>query len=1562
MKQRPGTIGAGWTITQNYVYRDVNGTPNNKNDDGFKLLLNGGSYDLVYDLVDNFFHTKTETFMRVQNFSGGQNTYGLFWVATTKDGTQFRFGYNSDSELASNSGKSYALRWNLDQVNDTHNNKIFYSYLEDPYQGDKGTVYLSNITYNSDQKREIEFVYENSVRPDIRFVFDQGNMLNETRRLSEIKISANDNLVRKYVLEYSNLNPEQSLSSLSKIKFVGSDNSSQLHQVSFEYYSASNGFANRTDIWIPPTTFTDLTLDFGVRFVDFNNDGFVDILHARESTGEKYAYLNNKSGGWTNVTSSWVLPEYFTQTDNVDKGVRFVDFNNDGFVDILQGNSYFGGLKRAWQNNKTGGWTEVSSTWAPPIYFVQSGTDNGVQLVDLNGDGRIDLLQSNNDIKTAYINNGTGWTDVSSTWIAPTIFTNSGSDTGARIEDVNGDGLPDIINASSGIESPILRAWLNNGTGWIDYSSVWAPPAYFVGTSSDDRGFRMADLNGDGLIDITQDATNSTSSEKDTWLNNGNGWTLNSFWQSPEPFTYNGKNIGRRLADINGDGFGDILVAYTDGYGPHLYTWVKNSTTPFMLKKITNEFGGMTSVSYQESTIMNNNGTDNLSGLGFNTWVVRNVSQNNSMNSQFNSVGSYFYNYSGGKYDTNDLEFRGFSQVNETRPDNSTAIHYFHQDSARKGKEFKTEIYDSGGRIFAKSENVFNYTNQSAGYFKVVLSAQTSYLYDGSTSNPKTTNISYSYDSYGNPTQKIMFGDVNVSGDEKFEFYSYVYNASAWIFDRLSKYQLFASDNSTKVKETKYYYDYRPHGVGPTVGDVTEIDNWLDTGGIQKIKYSYDWHGNVIKETDPRGFVNTYDYGTRDTTFTYPDWNDNALSHRNDFAYDLGTGNVLWQFSNNINRSFAYDVFGRILKEIEPYDSEELPTKNYSYNFNGISPEQIKVSQRTSANKTYDVYYFYDGFANFIQLKRPTEGSQQIVKNIFYDSLGRVSSEQNPYFDSFSASLSTPSTISSRTNYTYDALSRVIRVTNPDSTNITIDFNQRNITAYDENGHRKAYVLDGYDRIISVLEYNNDPVLKYDFETDIYNTSYEYDTSDNLVKITDALENIFSFGYDSLGRRISLRDPDLGNWTYEYDLAGNLIRQTQNGGGNLITGDGYYREYDELNQLVRIRNGSSANSPIIENYTYDPFGQRIKIARNDSANTTIYTPFRDFMRIVNSSGTYDFTYVYQDRVLVARINPDGSKWFYHPDHLGSTSLITDQNGNIVENTFYSPFGELLGGGKSENKLYTGQFADITDQYYYGARYYKPGTGQFAQPDTLIQKVYNPQNLNRYSYVFNNPYKYNDPNGREPTKPQIDSTDTIVDAIKTIENQNPNLSPSGVLDKIVTGQNILSNRGNFPESARYAYTTQVGFVDNLHFFANAKYSKIYGSTLLSLLDTPVEIAQYSGLLGKQQQSGFSYEDVRSNRLGRDFASQLSNNVPLSQQYSSFINKLGGSKNPPVDIEKQYSGLWSKIPDKENIGQHLPSNKICIQCNGPALPYSQELPKPTGFDYLIQTISNFFGESK
>ena len=192
-----------------------------------------------------------------------------------------------------------------------------------------------------------------------------------------------------------------------------------------------------------------------------------------------------------------------------------------------------------------------------------------------------------------------------------------------------------------------------------------------------------------------------------------------------------------------------------------------------------------------------------------------------------------------------------------------------------------------------------------------------------------------------------------------------------------------------------------------------------------------------------------WDYGIKDSTYTYPDRIINPLGHATDYEYDVGTGNVLSYTKNGIKTSYVYDTFGRVTKDIDPYDTTDFPTKSYTYNFDGIAPEIIKISQRTTSNNSIDNYFFYDGFANLVQLKSPADYGQQVVKNLFYDGLSRVSSEQNPYFDAFSTTLSNLSNQTNRTKYNYDSLGRVNSVINPDGTTKNTTFSKIEAFKYD---------------------------------------------------------------------------------------------------------------------------------------------------------------------------------------------------------------------------------------------------------------------------------------------------------------------------------------------------------------------------------------------------------------------------------------------------------------------------------------------------------------------------------
>ena len=115
--------------------------------------------------------------------------------------------------------------------------------------------------------------------------------------------------------------------------------------------------------------------------------------------------------------------------------------------------------------------------------------------------------------------------------------------------------------------------------------------------------------------------------------------------------------------------------------------------------------------------------------------------------------------------------------------------------------------------------------------------------------------------------------------------------------------------------------------------------------------------------------------------------------------------------------------------------------------------------------------------------------------------------------------------------------------------------------------------------------------------------------------------------------------------------------------------------------------------------------------------------------------------------------------YLHSDHLGSTSLVTNATGGEVGRQRYFPYGgqRPATGSLPTDYRFTGQRHEGTIALYdYGARYYDPLLGRFMAADTVVPEPGNPQALNRFSYVLNNPFKYTDPTGHWVNNDWIES--------------------------------------------------------------------------------------------------------------------------------------------------------------------------------------------------------------
>jgi len=112
--------------------------------------------------------------------------------------------------------------------------------------------------------------------------------------------------------------------------------------------------------------------------------------------------------------------------------------------------------------------------------------------------------------------------------------------------------------------------------------------------------------------------------------------------------------------------------------------------------------------------------------------------------------------------------------------------------------------------------------------------------------------------------------------------------------------------------------------------------------------------------------------------------------------------------------------------------------------------------------------------------------------------------------------------------------------------------------------------------------------------------------------------------------------------------------------------------------------------------------------------------------------------------------------YIHQDSLSSTSVMSTSTGTLDSSITFFPFGGTRTGSVSSDKKFTGQRLDVTGLYYYNARYYDPLIGRFISADTIVQSPANPQTLNRYSYVMNNPLKYIDPSGHDENEDNLNT--------------------------------------------------------------------------------------------------------------------------------------------------------------------------------------------------------------
>jgi hypothetical protein len=263
---------------------------------------------------------------------------------------------------------------------------------------------------------------------------------------------------------------------------------------------------------------------------DVNGDGRLDIvLTDLCGTPGAYIYPGNGSGGFG-------APTFL---GGKTRALALGDLNGDGLLDIATADNGSGVL---FLSNGDGGFNQS----------VVDGLYESIQIVDVNGDGRRDLVSAalSGSTVSVLLNNGEGFT------AAPAITVDNFPQA-LVVGDLTGDGRPDLVVESVDEVGGTITVSFGNGDGTFDTM----PPFVLEGLFSVPESatpMALTDINGDGKLDLAIAAQNSAGFY--LYMGNGNGTFTDT---TPEDVSITAESL--TFADVDNDGTLDLVGIGTDG-------------------------------------------------------------------------------------------------------------------------------------------------------------------------------------------------------------------------------------------------------------------------------------------------------------------------------------------------------------------------------------------------------------------------------------------------------------------------------------------------------------------------------------------------------------------------------------------------------------------------------------------------------------------------------------------------------------------------------------------------------------------------------------------------------------------------------------------------------------------------------------------------------------------------------------------------------------------------------------------------------------------------------------
>ncbi len=594
------------------------------------------------------------------------------------------------------------------------------------------------------------------------------------------------------------------------------------------------------------------------------------------------------------------------------------------------------------------------------------------------------------------------------------------------------------------------------------------------------------------------------------------------------------------------------------------------------------------------------------------------------------------------------------------------------------------QSYDNMGNIIARTDGRGIATTYRFNEFNRLIQVL----------NAKSEVTSYTYDLNGN---KLTQTDGNENTT------AYEYNAANKLTKKIDQGGRVGKPGNytylnSKLERYNYYSDGSLKSTTDRNGKVTNysynIHGILTSKAIggNVVAYTYDNNGNQLTMTDSSGTTQrSYDEENRVLEKKVPGLGTTAYTY--DEAEGGGLFSEITTDPKNNHTKKIYDKAGRLYKVIA-----DGKTTTYEY-YNDGSRKSV-----TYADGAKEEYTYYRDGLNRTLVNKKADGSVIDSYSYTYDGAHNQSSKTDS---------------KGVTSYEYDSLNRLEKVTEPNGRTTSYTF--------DKAGNRLT------EMILAVASVTGTSITSV-------TTSYTYNEQNRLTA------TVCQSGSETITER------------YSFDNNGNTVAKIKEtvkpvdpavtgsfslslAGQSTANSEATYYQYDVWNQLVKTTAGNKKIT-----YIYNGAGYRTAKTENGQRTNYLYEADKVILE-TDGAGEQTARNVYGANLLTRTTDSDTINYMYNAH--GDVTVLLGADGTVKGTYYYDAFGNIVEqtGDINNNITYSGyQYDKETDLYYLNARMYDAKIARFLSEDTYSGNPNDPLSLNLYTYCFNNPIVYSDPNG------------------------------------------------------------------------------------------------------------------------------------------------------------------------------------------------------------------------